>query len=321
MNNYKPNEYEQEIDLIDLFWKLLEKWKMIIALALVGAVLVGARTYVKDAANVNKKMAQLISTETSLDEKVQTLCELTVSERQYAELVVKKAKDCTSKKYDTEDLSQLNNMVKALSTQQKSYYNTLFEADDIESAKQEIVNQAIQDLKVQLSAKNILLGFVLGAFVGCAFIGMKYIFSNRLLNADEMKNRFGGILFGSMEVKNRSNRKKDIGTPEEQLENIVTRVELYCKQNNISKLALISSAINAMNQEYVNSIIEKVNAAGVELINLGNVHENADKLRECIALGKAIVMEGVGTSKYQEIENLIVTANEYKIDLLGSIVL
>lgn len=316
MNNYKPNEYEQEIDLIDLFWKLLEKWKMIIALAIILAILLGVGTYTKDSMKNQTELNALASS--SVDTNVEHLCGITASERRFTEILVGKAKEGLE---DVEEMSNINTMIKALSTNQKDYYNILFENGDIEVAKQEIVSNAIANTKANLSAKYVLLGFVLGGFIGCAIVGVKYIFSNRLLNTDEMKNRFGGMIFGALVVKNMSNRKKTIPTTEEQLENIATRIELYCKQNEITKVALLSSDISAMNDEYVKTITDKVIASGVEVVNLGNIHEKSDALRSCIEIGKAIVLEGVGISKYKEIENLIVTANEYKVDLLGSVVL
>ena len=39
MNTCGTNVYEEEIDLIDLFWNLLEKWKLMVVFAVIGAVL------------------------------------------------------------------------------------------------------------------------------------------------------------------------------------------------------------------------------------------------------------------------------------------
>lgn len=318
MNTSVANAYEEEIDLIDLFWSVFEKWKLIVVFSIIGAVLVGGLMTVKDQKAYQDKLAPYVDTTVSDEKKIEQLYEITSSEREMVELL------STTTNGNKVTMSMLNDLVtaeKSLTANQKKYYNAIIEeAGSVEKAREKAFADAIGEPAPGLSLKFILVGFVLGAFGICAVVGMKYIFSNRLVNGEEMQNRFGGVLFGSLTKKSLRNRKKAIGSMEEQLLRIATRVELYCKQNDLTKIALIGSSFERLDQSLMDKLAEPLRKSDIDVIKLGNIYQNADALNEAVKIGKAVVLEGAGVSVRKEIEEVIMTANQFEVDLLGSIV-
>ena len=317
MNTCGTNVYEEEIDLIDLFWNLLEKWKLMVVFAVIGAVLVGGLMTVKNQKAYQDKLAPYVDTTVSDEKKIEQLYEITSSEREMVELL------STTTNGNKVTMSMLNDQLtaeKSLTANQKKYYNAILEAGFVEKAREKALADVISEPAPGLSLKFILVGFVLGAFGVCAVVGLKYIFSNRLVNGEEMQNRFGGILFGSLTKKSLRNRKKAIGSMEEQLLRIATRVELYCKQNDLTKIALIGSSFDQLNQNHLDKLTELLSKSDIEAIRLGNIDQNADALNEAAKIGKAVVVEGIGISVRREIEKVIMAANQFKVDLPGSIV-
>ena len=107
---------------------------------------------------------------------------------------------------------------------------------------------------------------------------------------------------------------------EEQLLRIATRVELYCKQNDLTKIALIGSSFERLDQSLMDKLAELLRKSDIDVIKLGNIYQNADALNEAVKIGKAVVLEGAGVSVRKEIEEVITAANQFKVDLPGSIV-
>ena len=317
MNTCATNVYEEEIDLIDLFWNLLEKWKLMVVFAVIGAVLVGGLMTVKDHKAYQDKLAPYVDTTVSDEKKIEQLYEITSTEREMVELL------STTTNRNKVTMSMLNDQLtveKSLTANQKKYYNAIIEeAGSVEKAREKALADVISEPAPGLSLKFILVGFVLGAFGVCAVVGLKYIFSNRLVNGEEMQNRFGGILFGSLTKKSLRNRKKAIGSMEEQLSHIATRLELYCKQNDITKIALIGSSFDQLNQNHLDKLTELLSKSDIEAIRLGNIDQNADALNAAAKIGKAVVVEGIGISVRREIEKVIMAANQFKVDLPGCI--
>ena len=73
MNTCGTNVYEEEIDLIDLFWNLLEKWKLMVVFAVIGAVLVGGLMTVKDHKAYQDRLAPYVDTTVSDEKKIEEL--------------------------------------------------------------------------------------------------------------------------------------------------------------------------------------------------------------------------------------------------------
>lgn len=318
MNTCATNAYEEEIDLIDLFWSVFEKWKLIVVFSIIGAVLVGGLMTVKNQKAYQDKLAPYVDTTVSDEKKIEQLYEITSSEREMVELL------STTANGNKVSMSMLNDQLtaeKSLTANQKKYYNAILEVGSVEKAREKALADVISEPAPGLSLKFILVGFVLGAFGVCAVVGLKYIFSNRLVNGEEMQNRFGGVLFGSLTKKSLRNRKNTIGTMEVQLLRIATRLELYCKQNDITKIALIGSSFERLDQILMDKLTELLCKSDIDVIKLGNIYQNADALNEAVKIGKAVVLEGAGVSVRKEIDEVIMTANQFKVDLPGSIVL
>ena len=230
--------------------------------------------------------------------------------------------------YQQMKMSSVNNAIadvigkeEALSEAQETYYELIKDSNSVDKEKKTLVEKAVAEKRSQISIKYLLMGLFGGLVVSCGFWGLRYIFSNRLLDAEEMQNRFGGILFGFLEQKSLRNHKREIVPKDQQLEAIAVRIELYCKQKGIEKIGLIGSSTELLHGEEVKKIKDFLSALGVDVQVIGNVYLDVEALKKGIDVGKAIVVEGTGVSIYGEMENLIQKSIEYNIELLGSVVL
>ena len=469
MNNYKPGEYEEEIDLIELFWKLIENLKWIIIAAVIGAVAVGGLKYAKDTIDYkNAVAAKAVESETTtepdaleklantltpleltqvdnyvagmqdLDEKLAMTADMgrmllnpynatrikmyfvvesqddtksaiiadvyrdylysaefagfmeRVYENRYtqsqildlmyvdnrnmlyaanggvsgsslavymyvpegedAQLTLNAIKDALNEKhsrtigiaphelnvvneniYVSEDrdlkLFQMNTN-KEINDARLSLLTTRNTFKDNQNAYLEalVAGTELEDEKPlpeipSISKKFILLGLVLGAFVVCGIVCMMFIFSVKLSNADAFVNRFGGSLFGYVGAHSLRDRRKCKRSIEDQIKTVAAGIVLCCKQQSIDKLAFIGTDLSKLNADYLSQIESIVKDGGVEVVRLGNIFYEPDSLVSCAEIGKAVVVEGVGISIYDEISNEIVKANEYGIDLIGSVIL
>lgn len=230
--------------------------------------------------------------------------------------------------YQQTKMSSVNNAIadvigkeEALSEAQETYYELIKDSNSVDKEKKTLVEKAVAEKRSQISIKYLIMGLFGGLVVSCGFWGLRYIFSNRLLDAEEMQNRFGGILFGFLEQKSLRNHKREIVPKDQQLEAIAVRIELYCKQKGIEKIGLIGSSTELLHGEEVKKIKDFLSALGVDVQVIGNVYLDVEALKKGIDVGKAIVVEGTGVSIYGEMENLIQKSIEYNIELLGSVVL
>ncbi len=186
----KCQEYEQEIDLKDLLFHILYRWRSVmLAAVVVGAVFAGYAVWYNTGILPDKK------TEVQKDlEDLQQLRELLQAQEQSGE--------------QTEDGGQDTGLLKA-----KEQGLT---AEQAGKQIEELRGQ-LEDLKERSPVKNFALGFVTGFFGMVFWYAAGYVFSDRLRGERELRERYGYHILG---VFSRTGRKRFLGSADRLLERL-----------------------------------------------------------------------------------------------------
>ena len=94
MNHYRKDEYEQEIDLVSLCWRILEHWKSILILALFCGILGCFGKYALDIYSLKSLSDDSIS----VDKKIESIFEINPTERFNVEQLVQLKQNCNFSK-------------------------------------------------------------------------------------------------------------------------------------------------------------------------------------------------------------------------------
>ncbi len=193
----------------------------------------------------------------------------------------------------------------------------------------------LEELKApEFSKIMVILGFIVGAFLACAWIAVKVIFTSKMQEPQEMAYygvRVLGELTASqpdrkpnpidafiLSLKNRNKKKL---TKEQQIKIIGSNLEITCKKADVDKLYLTGSEIEKADSQWISEIKALLQAVGITVISGENVCYDAKSLKEMADVGYVVFMEKIDASLYREVENEIRLARENDIEIIGSIVI
>lgn len=175
--------------------------------------------------------------------------------------------------------------------------------------------------------KNALLGCVAGIFLSALALVMYYIFSGRMLSAEEMNRRYGlralTVLPASplqgLDLKlARAGRDGAYYrmSSEELLEVAVANLSVYAPE--VKELLLVGSGDAAQLERVKGALSGRID--GVSLACAPDINENADSLQALKSHEHIILVEEILKSRYEEIDRELKTLLDWKKNIVGSIV-
>lgn len=203
--------------------------------------------------------------------------------------------------------------------------NIQFEKDDEE-----------KDISAGISKKYLLLGFLLGGFLGCAWVAMRYIFDKYIKSSEELQNLYGMRIFGEVSQKTGEEKRafgfvdkwidslqrKEIWSKEEQLELICTNLKVTCEKNAAKKILLTSSFHqDEKDKSLISEIGDFLRKSDVEVVYAENMIRNAKTFEIMAEIGRVVLIEKVGTTEYAALEKELQLCKEQKAEILGSIIM
>lgn len=213
--------------------------------------------------------------------------------------------------------------LKELTATQKTYYDMAKEGSNLQDA-------VITSGGASFSKKYPALGFILGAFIVCAWIACKAIFSSKLQNKDELESYYHLRMLGSFESQRkyrgldklfynlRHCREKKL-SKEERLEIISSNIALLCNKNQLKEVSITGTCILEANRPLFEAVAESLKNKGIEASVEESIIYNTLALRNVAATGVAVIMEQVDVSSYKEIANELSTFKSNDITLLGCV--
>ena len=150
------------------------------------------------------------------------------------------------------------------------------------------------------------VGLAGGLILGVAVILVKILADVRLLAGSELYSLYNMPMLGSFRRK-----KGDVA---------IAKVVAACKEADVSKLALIGTALGGRKTSAaVQAIISALETAGVEAVFAGNLSKDAAAVTAAAEIKNVLAVETVGTSRYTDIEQEIVAINSCGLKLIGAV--
>ncbi len=219
-NTYDYDASETEIDLGDLLMELLRHWKSIMLLTLIAMVIAAGVSSLRSARGAEEQDISKLEADIVLDYealKTQYENEMEVyNQRESTYEVYAQAVDMltdelerlktipeTDKEARVASLVTISSLQDAVSNSNAmiNYYKTLkrpeaidsFEAYRIKQLQTAGINTGLGDISI----KYVLIGLIMGGFIGCCIWGMVYLLDGKVKTSSEVARSYGVHLLGS----------------------------------------------------------------------------------------------------------------------------
>ena len=221
---------------------------------------------------------------------------------------------------------QITTLKSAMSEDQLS---ELEREENLESDDKE-ESAAVQVAAPALSKKYVVLGFVMGVFLAALYLVCIAVLSNKLQAAEELVRYYKMRQFGIITREQRTKgitgfllrikyRNQKMLSPEASLQMASSNIELYCKNEGITKLFLTGSEIERMKKEWITKLTEHLKASGIQVVYGENICYDSAAMREASEAGHVVLVEITDTSIYQEIEKELRMLKDWNVDVIGCV--
>lgn len=179
-----------------------------------------------------------------------------------------------------------------------------------------------------------VIGFIAGAFVLAFVYALQYLLCGKLMDSDELNDRYGILLLGDYYAPlhahtNRIDRWIDrmngITGEKQSVEsvyalsaaNIMAQVDV---EKN-SKLLLMGNAKSEDFDAAATALSEKLCSSGIDVIAAGNVNESASAIEKLQQAEQVVLIEQRGASRQQDIQKELLILRRLEKKIIGAIVL
>lgn len=181
-----------------------------------------------------------------------------------------------------------------------------------------------------LSKKYIVLGLVMGIFLAALYLVCVAVLSNKLQQAEELvrfyKLRQFGVLTQGKGAKGITGfllrikyRNQKMLSADASIQLAISNIELYCKNEGITKLFLTGSEIERVDRATITKIVEGLSAKGIQTVYGENICYDAAAMREASEAGHVVLVEITDVSIYQEIEKELRMLKDWNVDVAGCV--
>ena len=189
--------------------------------------------------------------------------------------------------------------------------------------------------EVTIRVTFAVVGAFLGFFLMFAWYVVHYAMSGKLDAVESMTKVAKVRTFETVELPRRKkfchgiddklfywlhNNKRKL-TMEQQVAAIVSAISLYAEQNNVKKICLTSTRFGKLNEDVTEALLKGLANEKLDATLVDDLAYDKTALRACVAADGVVVVEQVGKSVLTEIEKLLKSAGEYKVNVIGSVVL
>ena len=250
-----------------------------------------------------------------------TVAEHTLNSMSCEEMTVSSS-DLAFKQYTTYSMlyntnTQLTNIERTFSAQQKAVYNRLTNGEDAASQTQE----AAYVPKKTVTPRNILIGLILGAIIYIGLLLLKMMFFGRIYNPNDLKYYPGRTLGEWYEKKNSAvyrRHHRDHLDKEEEAERSAKRIRDICRNNGaksviISARGKISQEKEAFLQEIKDMLSEEIQV----VIALTGRDDALFDHYESSETDGIIPVVACAETRYKDLDELVEECVDYRIPVLG----
>ena len=236
----------------------------------------------------------------------------------------KTAVDTNKKNLKDAQLTAYNNLV-ALDKDDASS-NSIANANSAGSLDSEVLT------KPSFSIKYAALGFIIGLLAVAVIIALIDILGGKLNSVAELKDVFGIRCFYiirkekhykgidawlyKMRYKNKRNN-----TAEESIEHFMTNISLLLKGKELDRIYVTGTKVDALENATRDVLINGLGKEGISVEFGDNVCVDQNSLVKADEAKAVLVVEGIGTSSFNNICQEFTTFNQHEIDVVGGVVM
>lgn len=223
-----------------------------------------------------------------------------------------------------------------LSSEQEAYLFGLLAINENRAVADRAIDETGFELQPpRISIKFIALGIILGAMIPCGMAVLQVIFAARLLTPNKLWELYGIEVLSVITVTSpkkrflqgidkfligKRDRHKKKRSLEEQLQSGISGIVLTCEQNNINSIVLTGTNMVGYDADIIKKLSDGIESRGIAVKLLNDISYNAEDLTECAKVGNMFLLESVNQSIYEEIENQLNKALEFRVNVLGAVV-
>lgn len=179
-----------------------------------------------------------------------------------------------------------------------------------------------------------IIGFVAGAFVLTFVYVLQYLLCGKLMDSDELNDRYGILLLGDYYAPlhahpNRIDRWIDrmngITEDKRSVESVyalsAANIMAQVGTAKNSKLLLMGNAKSEDFDAAATALSEKLCLSGIDVIAAGNVNESASAIEKLQQTEQVVLIEQRGASRQQDIQKELLILRKLEKKIIGAIVL
>lgn len=249
--------------------------------------------------------------------------------------------------YQIDRVNSLNNMrnqffntVNGLNAEQKTYYYSMLDYDVLKEGDASQQQGEFPTIEAEekvavnyISVKYIILGLVVGAFLVCCWVGIRYLFTSRIRVVEDLETAFGIPVFGTVKSKRRKSSSwvdkliytvfcgKDNFSEQDYIRMISAGVRIAAQKRKIQNLFITGTCTEEDVQKLVKELEERLKKdittvqTGISVIV---DPESLEKLSEAEAV---VVVEKIGGSRYNDVKNELEKCSINCVPVLGCVVI
>ena len=231
--------------------------------------------------------------------------------------------------------TQMTNMVSKFTDQQKNYFKLLQEDALGESVTES--EESAEIVSPRISAKKLVLGFVIGAFLAFVTWALLYMMSSKLRLEEDFEKVYGKKLLGNIPVESGKKRKwfafvdcifiglrhfnQRYFEREKAYEMVAANVRILLK-NTANKTVIVSGAVCGEDEKkVVEELSKRLKNDGIRFEYTTPILYNAEALEQLVDIGQVIFVEKAEKSLYQEVRREIEVCEQQKVNIIGCVVI
>jgi hypothetical protein len=203
-----------------------------------------------------------------------------------------------------------------LSADQKTYFNSQFNKSDLEEGTTENLTKEneIAVVETVLSKKTIgkfvAIGLIGGLFCIVFLLAVLYIMTPTVKVENDLKGALKLPVIGRIP-----------SSKTELVELAGSGISATAKANSLNRICLISTYSDKKVEEFKNKLTDNVKGKDIDIVQCGNVFTDPESLNTVISSEGVVLLETIKKSKYEDIANVQELCRNYKLNVLGTVVL
>lgn len=221
---------------------------------------------------------------------------------------------------------------------QESDYENLGINDIVSSQK-----NATKTLKKHVSLKFVVIGALAGAFFACLWYAVVYVISGILRIETDLSDVYKLSIYGRIKTQRENGKKKlfagidnfidrlfdknkPVFTEEESLDIVCSGIGASTRKNDAKKVFITSADLGECTEKYREKIVDSLKNGkylpeGCMAETGKNVVFDPRALEKMVQSDGVILVEKIGGSRYENIENELEVIKKYGVDVMGAVVL